>query len=310
MRISFWDTFSWVHGVAPIEKVSYGESNADIFSPACGFIGGFDLTMQIQVGCPGGCLFCYVSSGGLFTPASVRGPKGTWWGSVVRDKLHVDARLRAALNTGRIAQKAIYFSGVTDPYAGNPKILRSIWNILGKAPSEERPRRMVVQTRFRPDRDRKLMAAYERKTYPSDGGPAVVINYSLGTDRNDLIQAWERATPSFEQRLTCLSNLRDAGLFVVVTLSPMALWRDLEGVLKTLNSMGVAYISILFFKDGTKSANTPQPFLKYLRENYPCVLDEKWQAERLEEARSVFGSNRVLVGQRGFASLTAPHLIV
>ena len=43
----------------PPEKIEYHESNTDIMREARGFIEGFDLTMQTQVGCPGGCLFCY-----------------------------------------------------------------------------------------------------------------------------------------------------------------------------------------------------------------------------------------------------------
>jgi hypothetical protein len=54
-------------------------------------------------------------------------------------------------------------------------------------------------------------------------------------------------------------------------------------------------------------ANTPKPFLAYLRAEHPQLLDADWQAERLAEVLGVFGVGCVLVGQAGFASLAAPH---
>ena len=75
MRVKYWNTFFAIHRKPPIKKVTYGESNADIFSKSRGFVEDFDFTMQIQVGCPGGCQFCYVAnSGGFLTPPEVSGP--------------------------------------------------------------------------------------------------------------------------------------------------------------------------------------------------------------------------------------------
>ena len=54
------------------------------------------------------------------------------------------------------------------------------------------------KTRFRPDRDVELIREYCHSTSPSDEGPSVLVSYSIGTDRNDLIHVWERATPLFE----------------------------------------------------------------------------------------------------------------
>lgn len=39
------------------------------------------------------------------------------------------------------------------------------------------------------------------------------------------------------------------------------------------------------------------------------LLDEAWQKDRLQEARSVFGANRVFVGQDGLTSLTSPDQV-
>src|SRR5262249_50730210 len=148
-------------------------------------------------------------------------------------------------------------------------------------PAHLRPRRVVVQSRYRPDRDVELLARYNQSTHPSDGGPAVVVSYSIGTDRNDLIRAWERATPLFEQRLKTIETLRAAGLWVVPTLSPFVLWDNLEGTLRQFRAWDIPYITCLFFKVATESANTPVGFIGYVRRDYPMLLDSHWQREQL-----------------------------
>lgn len=291
-------------------SVEWGKSNADIISEGRGFIGAFDLTMQLQVGCPGGCLFCYVPAGRYLTPESIRGPEGRTWGFRVRNKRDVLVKFREYLLGGALADKTIYWSGVTDPYAAPPPTTRGLWQMLNEAPASLRPRRLVVQTRFRPDRDAELIGAYARQTAPADGGPGVVVSYSVGSDREDLIRAWERATPGFAQRMQAIGRLREEDIFVVATLSPCGLWSDLRGTLQQFKAWGVTYITCLFFKVNTYSANTPARFLAYLRREYPALLDPRWQRERLREMWAVYGRRRVLVGKAGFTSLVRPHRIV
>ena len=110
--------------------VMWGTSQADIVSEGRGFIGAFDYTLQLQVGCPGGCLFCYVPAAARLTPAKVRGSRGENWGFVVRNKEAVIAKLKKHLNSGRLADKTIYWSGVTDPYAASPAITAELWQTL------------------------------------------------------------------------------------------------------------------------------------------------------------------------------------
>ena len=279
-------------------------SEAGILSPARGFMSGFDLTMQTQVGCPGGCVYCYVPESSRLAPADVRDQ----WGFLVRDKRDVESKLRRHLARGELAEKAIYWSGVTDPYAGAPEITRAIWKTLVCAPQYQRPRRIAVQTRFRVDRDLDAIRAYCHSGPSRDGGPQVVASVSVGTDREDLIRAWERATPTFARRVEAIRRLCAAGIFVVATLSPLGPWRDFNGSVRHLRDIGVRYLSVLFFKQ-RGPARTPRAFLDYLAREYPQLLDPSWQQERINDARDVFGANRVLVGQEGFASLAAPHCV-
>jgi DNA repair photolyase len=262
----------------------------------------FDLTMQRQVGCPAGCQFCYVAVGFRLAPKDIQRN----WGFEVRTKIGATAKLRSYIERGALADKTIYWSGVTDPYAESPTLTRDFWQTLCDQPPEQRPRRIVVQSRFRPDRDAALMSRYCAATRPTDHGPPVVVSYSIGTDNNDLIRAWERATPSYESRLQVLHRLHAAGIFTVATLSPFGLWRNLADAVRCFDNAGVAYLTILFFKERTGATTTPAPFLNYLRHNHPELLDASWQADRLEEIRRVIG-HRVLVGQPGFASLARPH---
>ena len=296
---------------SPGETV-HGASRAPILSRATGFLRGFDLTMQIQVGCPGGCLYCYVPTNAWFTSHRARGPGGRLWGYRVFNKEQVIAQFRQNLVAGVLRDRTIYWSGVTDPYAAPPAVTRGLWDTLIESPPPLRPRRIVVQTRFRPDRDREWMAAHCASTAPSDGGPAVVVSFSVGTDRDDLIRAWEKSTPKHAQRLSAIENLRGAGITVIPTLSPFALWHDLAGTLHRFQSLEIPTITVLFFKQTpptSRSATTPRRFLDYLRREYPMLLDETWQAERLDEMRSIYGPNRVIPGQAGFETLTRPHTI-
>jgi DNA repair photolyase len=302
-------TYQQLFEVSPPSSVTLGESEADVISPGRGFVGAFDLTMQLQVGCPGGCLFCYVPTGERLVPQGIKGPQGRQWGFQIRNKRNALQKFNHHLITGELADKTIYWSGVTDPYAASPSITRELWQALNNAPAHLRPRRVVVQTRFRPDRDTNLIAHYYHTTMTADGGPPVVVSYSVGTDRNDLIRAWERATPTFEQRLKALKSLRQASIFVVATLSPFGLWNDLETTLNQFKEWEVAYLTCLFFKENTPSANTSPLFLEYLRKEYPLLLDPAWQSEQVRKMRAIYGDKRVLVGKAGFTSLARPHLL-
>ncbi|MFO0838320.1 MAG: hypothetical protein U1D55_07300 [Phycisphaerae bacterium] len=153
------------------------------------------------------------------------------------------------------------------------------------------------------------MANYEQSHRPSDGGPAIVVSFSIGSDRDDLIRSWERGTPSFQQRIEAITHLRRHGVIVVATLSPFGLWIDLSGAIQNFKEMGVAFVTVLFFKIGTRSANTPTQFLEPLRRDFPQVLDEDWQHDRLREIRAIYGTNRVIVGQAGFEFLAQPHFV-
>lgn len=295
---------------SPPERVTFGESSAEIIRPGRGFVDSFDLTMQTQVGCPAGCLFCYVPAGRMLTPDSVRGERGENWGFTVRSKRDVSGKLGEHLQNGDLADKTIYWSGVTDPYATRASETRGIWRLLCAAPLTLRPRRIVIQTRFRPDRDVEWIADYNQTTRPSDDGPAVVVSYSIGTDRDDLIRAWERATPLFAQRMMVIEALRKFGIWVVPTLSPFGLWDNLSGTLCAFKALDIPYITCLFFKEATGSANTPPHFLRYLRHEYPMLLDPIWQNLQKRVMKHVYGDQGVLPGKTGFTSLTAPHLVL
>lgn len=309
-RADYEKSYAELFAAAPPADTKWESSQADILQPARGFIGAFDYTMQLQVGCPGGCLFCYVPTSTRLTPASVRGKQGRTWGYIIRNKENVIPKFEKYLYEEKLSDKTIYWSGVTDPYAAAPGITRQLWETLLHAPLTQRPRRLVVQSRFRPDRDVELMQAYHQTTPTSDGGPAVVISYSIGTDRNDLIGAWEKSTPFFEQRTAAIQTLTAADLCVIATLSPLGPWHDLPSTLLRFKDWGVSYLTTLFIKENSDSSNTPPLFLAYIRKHYPELLDSHWQEAQVKVMRMVFGHNGVLVGQNGFTSLAKPHEVV
>jgi len=284
------------------------ESEADVLSATRGFMAGFDYSLQLQVGCPGGCLFCYVPNGFRLTPAEMRGGN---WGYLVRRKRKAVEKFRRHLLAGHLADRTIYWSGVTDPYATPADLTRQVWEALAGAEAALRPRRIVVQTRFNVARDAALISQYAATTTPLGAGPPVVVSFSLGTDRDDLIRAWEKNTLTFDLRVQAITRLRTHGIPVIVTLSPFGLWNDLRGTLRRLRELAIPYVTLLFLKDREPSANTPPAFLDYIREHpeYHVLLDPDWQEEQLAIVRQVFGVDQVLLGQAGFASLASPHQV-
>lgn len=302
-KVDLYDrTFREIKGLERPGKMKTGESKAPIISPARGFLKGFDYTMQLQVGCPGGCLFCYVPNAPRLAPADLR----SHWGFEVREKKHSAARLQRLLSRGILADKKVYWSAVTDPYAVKGAVTRDLWKTLLAAPRDLRPCRIVVQSRFKVDRDKALLAEYSSTTGSSDGLPPLVISLTIGTDRDDLIHSWERATPDHGQRMKTLQALRKTGIRVVPTLSPFSIWNDLELTLHRFREMDIRIISVIFLKEKTSTANTPAPFLEYIRKNHPCLLDKSWQKDQLALMESVMGTGNVLEGEQGFYCLAVP----
>ena len=132
-QVQYNTTYQTIHGTEPPKRITWEESSADILSTGRGFMGRFDFTMQVQVGCPGGCLFCYVPTTARLTPAAVRGQNGQTWGYVVRNKEDVIAKLTKHLHSGTLADKTLYWSGVTDPYAASPVLTQAIWETFLQA---------------------------------------------------------------------------------------------------------------------------------------------------------------------------------
>jgi len=297
------DLFESQYDRAVPERAAFGASAADILSPGRGFMNSFDFTMQVQVGCPAGCLFCYVRTGGRLAPADVRRD----WGYIVRNKTRATALFQKHLLAGAIAGKTIYWSGVTDPYAAPPEVTRSIWQALLEADASLRPERICVQSRFTVDRDVELIGDYVQQTTSSDGGPPVVVSYTINSDDDYYIRLWERATPLFERRMLVVKRLREAGIAVVPTFSPCCKWIDLPATLRRLREMCDLFVTVLFFKESCASASTPREFLDYLREHHPELLSSDWHQQRLAEMHAVFGANKVLEGKAGFTALIAPQ---
>jgi DNA repair photolyase len=302
----FRDLHQRVKGHDIPSTITRGTSNASIYHVGRGFMDGFDCTWQFAVGCPAACLFCYVSETFGMAPRDVREN----WGFDVRHKQNVTQRLRTLLDQGSFADKTVYWSGVTDPYASPRGVTADVWRVLIDTPVSLRPKRIAVQTRFRPDRDAALLREYATTMTSGDGGPPVLVSYSIGSDRNDLIRAWERATPSFESRIQAIEKLRAAEVFVVATLSPFGLWRDLPAALEAFETLGVAYLTVLFFKQGKVGAKTSRGFIEYLRDEFPQVLDPCWQKGHVDIMQDVYGVRRVLVGKPGFASLARPQFVL
>ena len=109
--------------------------------------------------------------------------------------------MRKELRLGKLAGLSIYWSGVTEPYAASPGVTRDYWKAMIATKSSLRPKIIAIQTRMNPTRDIDQIVKYIETSLCFDDCPPVVVSYSIGTDRQDIIDSWEMRTPSFVKRM-------------------------------------------------------------------------------------------------------------
>lgn len=175
-----------------------------VFSPATGYIarGGFDFTCNPYVGCTFGCSYCYA----LFLPQNKR-PKEDW-GRWLDAKQNAVALARRTAS--KLAGKAVYISSVTDPYLPAEQSLRLTRGIL-EALLPYQPR-VVIQTRGQlVTRDIDLLAQFR----------GLRVNVSITTDSEAMWSAFEPKSPPLESRWNAAAKLKDAGIAVGLTLTPL-----------------------------------------------------------------------------------------
>lgn len=178
-----------------------------ILTPATGFMGDYDFTLNPYQGCTFGCTYCYAA---FFTRDRA---KTDSWGQWVAIKERAAESIRRARRD--LTGASIYMSSVTDPYQPIEQrvgLTRSVVEAL----LPRRPK-LVVQTRASlVTRDIDLLTQFEH----------VRVNVTVTTDDEAVRRAFEPSCPGNRQRLAAASELVAAGIEVHITMTPLLPVRD------------------------------------------------------------------------------------
>lgn len=248
-----------------------------------GFMSGYDYTLNPYSGCSFGCGYCYAA---FFARSK---EKVDSWGRWVTVKENAVALLRKQRG-GKLHGKSIYLSSVTDPYQPIERKLGLTRALLEELAEYHRPR-LVVQTRSPlVTRDIDVLTRL----------PNVQVNMTVTTDDDEVRRAFEPACPNNTVRLKAITEVREAGILSVITMTPLLPVRDPEAFADRLVETGVERFVVQPFHTtrGKFVAGTRDEALRVSK-------DMGWTPERYRDVLHVLQERLpdVGVGKEGFAPL-------
>lgn len=211
--------------------------SSSILSPAQGFMGDYDFTLNPYIGCQFGCAYCYAA---FFVNSPERRET---WGQWVDVKQSAVAQLR---RRRAMRGKRIYMSSVTDPYQpieAKIELTREIVEVLS---AEERQPRLVVQTRSPlVTRDIDLFKRFAH----------LRVNMTITTDSEDVRKRFEPLCPSNERRMEAIREAKASGLRVCICITPMLPLEDPTRFSQDLAKIGAdIYVAQPFKPSGGRFA--------------------------------------------------------
>lgn len=184
------------------------EQNAKrILSPVTGFLAeaGFTHSLTPARNCTFACTYCYVPTMRVF--GGLRRADWEHWGQFTTFKSNAANLLERELS----ALQRIYCSPLVDPYQPAEAEMQMMPRLLDAVIANP-PRVFVLQTRgplILRDLDRLRQIRGLR------------VSFSITTNREDVRRLYEPLCASIEDRLAAVRSLRDAGVEVYATLSPL-----------------------------------------------------------------------------------------
>ncbi len=173
-------------------------------------------SLQPYRGCPLGASLCGV---GCYVRHNVHVTRGKPWGSFLEVRENASSAYRSAYETERSwalrsrGRFEIFLSSATEPFPPQEKRFGATRRVL-EAMIDLPPGGLIVQTHSPEVLDAQdLLVALARKT-------AVRVHVSIETDRDRIPGLPAPASP-VSRRFEAARTLRDAGLRVVITVSPL-----------------------------------------------------------------------------------------
>lgn len=252
-----------------------------ILSPASGFIGAFDYTLNPYTGCTFGCSYCYAA---FFTHDRARQDD---WGRWVDVKQNAVARLQAMRKPLHNAR--IYASSVTDPYQPIEKKTQ-LFRALLEALVEHQPR-LTIQTRSAlVVRDIDVLRKFEH----------LRVNLTVTTDDDAVRRAFEPMCPPNSHRLQAAKQLVEAGVRTAITMTPLLPVHDAHAFAASLLQTGAEHFVVQPFH-ATKGR-----FVAGTGEAARAAAAERgWDEAAYEAVRAVLAARlpSLAEGRDGFAPI-------
>lgn len=277
-------------------------SNArSILSRTSGFIAqaGFTHSLSPARNCTFGCLYCYVPTmrrqGGLVPEDWQR------WGQFTTVKANAPELLRKQLR----AEQVIYCSPVVDPYqpteAEHPAMPSLIAELVARP-----PRVFVLQTRG-PLVLRDLDGWRELALRCT-----VRVSFSVTTNRESVRRAYEPRCATFEERLTTMAALNEAGIECWATLAPLLPCDPEELVERVCAVSPYDLIIDPLHVRGVKprgATTRDAAVVASERLGHSQWLEAEFQRELIARIRQAAAryDRRVGAGEEGFSWLTRPN---
>ncbi|MFN2455822.1 MAG: radical SAM protein [Pyrinomonadaceae bacterium] len=224
--------------------------NAQILTPASGFMEGYDFTLNPYIGCQFGCAYCYAS---FFVNSDEKRENWGYWVEVKHDAVEYLNKRR------KLYGKKIYMSSVTDPYQPIEAKVELTRGIVESMSVRDRQPRLVIQTRSPlVTRDIDLLKKYSHMR----------VNMTVTTDSEAIRKRFEPLCPSNERRMAALDELKRAGIRTCVCITPMLPLENVEQFAKQVAALKADMYVVQPFKpsQGRYAASTRQIALDILRE--------------------------------------------
>jgi DNA repair photolyase len=249
---------------------------------------GFHYTLNPYRGCAFNCSYCYA-------PAFVFNDEARQnWGRWVGVKESAEQLLRIAGRKGKLRNKNVYLSTVTDPYQPLERKLeltRACLKVLIDYP----PRLLTVQTR-------SPLVVRDRDLFQQMQPGRIAVCMSITTDDETVRRIFEPACAPIEARLKAIRSVREAGIPTQASIAPL-LPCNPEKLAELLDG-AVNWVVVSTFRDdgGNGSKTRGWAAELYRQHGYGNYLHEgDAHAEAtIQTLQRVLGPKRVRVGKDGF----------
>lgn len=259
--------------------IEYNKATA-ILTPASGFIGSYDYTLNPYSGCSFGCSYCYAA---FFSRSEEKRDNWGYWIQVKENALQLLMKFRKKL----LRHKTIYMSSVTDPYQPIERELNLTGSILKELADFHQPR-LVIQTRSPLiTRDIDLFKQFEN----------IQINMTITTDSENVRKVFEPLCPSNTSRLKAIKEVSDAGVNTCITMTPLLPVENVKKFAQTLKETGVQKFIVQPFhsEKGGFVAGTREAAMQLIEEM-------NWTPERYKEVEESLAYHLpgIAFGREGF----------